>query len=75
MAIALQKSRISIGPLPMLIALLAAMLIGGAAGYAAKDHTAPAAASAISRASVCAVGTHPVVWYTAGAWACIEDGE
>lgn len=75
MAIALQKSRISIGPLPMLMALLVAMLIGGAAGYATKDLTSPAAATAKVRASACAVGTHPVVWYTAGAWACIEDGE
>jgi hypothetical protein len=69
MSIALQRSRVSIGIVPLLLALVAAFVVG----YSARDVTAPAATAAPSPISACATGSHPVVWYTAHAWACVSD--
>jgi len=77
MTIALHKSRLSIGFVPLLAALLAALLIGGVGGYTAKllttTSTTPAGPKQVVNA--CAAGAHPIVWYTAGTWACVNDAQ
>ena len=75
MTIALPKSMISIGLLPKLLMLFVALLIGGAGGYAVKGLTSAEPAIDTPPVSACAIGTHPVVWYTARAWACVRDGD
>jgi hypothetical protein len=73
-SIAVQRSRYSIGLLPLLAALLAVFALGGASGYLVKASTTPAAAPSASHAlSACPAGMHAEVWYTAHDWACLPD--
>jgi hypothetical protein len=63
--------RVSIGALPLVVALMAAFVFGGIGGYAARTlNSAPAAGAAVS---ACPAGSHAVVWYTARSWACVSD--
>ncbi|HEY0830823.1 MAG TPA: hypothetical protein VGE99_06740 [Candidatus Dormibacteraeota bacterium] len=54
----------------VIIALLVAFCLGSASGYFVRTATA---SSEQTQAAVCPVGTHPEVWYSAGAWACVAD--
>ena len=53
-----------------LAALAAAFALGIVSGFAAKSASAPAQSGATS---LCQVGTHPVVWYSAYTWSCVAD--
>jgi hypothetical protein len=71
-SVVVQKPSLSIGALPLLIALLAVFFLGGAGGFLVRGIGAPAAAS-IQPAAMCPVGMHVAVWYTARTWACVSD--
>ena len=75
MSIALEDRRVSIRFVWMLLAFVVAVMFGGVGGYAARTLSVPAPASSSNPAGACAPGTHPVVWYSARAWACVNDGE
>lgn len=51
-----------------IVALLSALLLGGAGGYFAKAWSSPA--SSASTAATCPAGSHVIVSYTAQAWSC-----
>jgi hypothetical protein len=77
-SVVVQKPSLSIGALPLLVALLAVFFLGGAGGYLVRGLGTPPAAfaqpAADSRpAAICPAGTHVVVWYTARTWACVSD--
>ncbi|HEV2217077.1 MAG TPA: hypothetical protein VGV88_05825 [Candidatus Dormibacteraeota bacterium] len=68
-SVAIPRPPYAIGPVAILIALIAVFVFGALSGYLVRPSTAPAAPQA---ASACPVGTHAVVWYTARSWACVE---
>lgn len=69
-SIAIPRPPYAIGPVAILVALIAVFVFGALSGYLVRPTTAAAPARA---ASACPVGTHAVVWYTARTWACAED--
>ena len=54
----------------VIVALLVAFCLGSAGGYFVRTATA---SSEQAPAAACPLGTHPVVWYSAHAWACVAD--
>jgi hypothetical protein len=62
----------------LLAAFLFVFVLGSASGFVVRAVSAPTGASA-QRVSVvrvtepCPSGSHVVVWYSAGAWACVSD--
>jgi hypothetical protein len=73
MSAAVAKPHLSIGVLPLLLALLAAYLLGGASGYVTNGLVAPRTTPVVLAKSACPAGTHAVVWYSAGTWDCEQN--
>jgi len=55
----------------VVLGLVVAFAAGSAGGYAA--HTVGSPSAAESHSSACPAGSHPVVWYTSRAWACLPN--
>ena len=60
--------------------VIAAFMLGSVGGYAVKAVSVPTSVStqriAADRLTApCPPGSHPVVWYTARAWACFSETE
>lgn len=68
--VALRRPAFSVRSFAVVTALLAAFLLGSASGYAVGALTPNAAAPKVQHTAPCPVGSHAVVWYTAGTWAC-----
>lgn len=73
-SVAIPKPPYAIGPLPVLVALIAVFVFGALSGYLIRPSSVAAPApSAQHAATACPSGTHVVVWYTARTWACVSD--
>jgi hypothetical protein len=73
-AVAIRRSSVSVRTFFLLIALVAAFVIGGAGGYIVRGMTTPATVTAQQSGTLCAAGRHVVVWYTAHVWTCEATG-
>jgi hypothetical protein len=68
--VAFRRPNLSISWLAVITALLTTFLLGSASGYLVKALTPGAATTQLQHAAACPVGSHAVVWYTAGTWSC-----
>jgi hypothetical protein len=76
-SVEVRRPSLSIGALPLLIALLVVFFLGGAGGYAVRGFGTPTAGLAqragSPSAAICPASTHVVVWYTARTWSCVSN--
>jgi hypothetical protein len=70
--VALRRPTFPIARLAVITALLVAFLLGSASGYLVKALT-PDATTLQQHTAACPVGSHAVVWYTAGTWTCVSN--
>jgi hypothetical protein len=70
--VALRRPTFPIARLAVITALLVAFLLGSASGYLVKALT-PDATTLQQHTAACPVGSHAVVWYTAGTWSCVSN--
>jgi hypothetical protein len=70
--VALRRPTFPIARLAAITALLVAFLLGSASGYLVKALT-PNATTLQQHTAACPMGSHAVVWYTAGTWTCVSN--